>query len=411
MGSESTPKQRSISRRVIVILVLLLIVVLLAMAVKKGRERLASAPHWQPRPVPVSVKAVQRAAVRQTISVLARLEPLATAEIAPQVSARVEQIFVDEGSSVEAGRLLARLDDRDIKAQIRALEARVAAQEARLKGNKAALEAARQSVSFLRREFERDQRLFSEKGTSASVLESSRNQLDTALGKLQGLEQDEIGIGYERRALAAQLDEARTRLSYTEVRSPSPGVVRRRYAEVGDMARAGEALFSLMDYASHRLAFDLVQEDLMRVDAGQPVLVRWPGDMHPPVMEPPGSQLKLSRIFPSLEAGKTVRAEVDLYCRLPESLRIGSFIPIEIVVREAEGLAVDRSAVIPMEGGGSGVYVVRNGALDLVRVKKVLSDDRLTLVEGEVKEGDTVAVGEYLQWVRRSRGQLVEVRP
>jgi RND family efflux transporter MFP subunit len=393
------------------VVVLLLIALLLAVAVKKGRQKLASAPRWQPRPVTVSVKAVQRAAVRQTISYLARIEPLATAEIAPQVNARVEQIFVDEGSSVEAGQLLARLDDRDIKAQIRALEAKIAAQDARLKGNKAALDAARQSVSFLRREFERDQRLFSEKGTSASVLESSRNQLDTALGKLQGLEQDEISIGHERRALAAQLDEARTRLSYTEVRSASPGVVRRRYAEVGDMAKAGGALFSLMDYASHRLAFDLVQEDLMRVAPGQPVLVRWPENLEPLAMGLEEAPIKLSRIFPSLEAGKTVRAEVDLYRRLPGNLRIGSFLPIEIVVREAEGLAVDRSAVIPMEGGGSAVYVVRNGALDLVRIKMVLSDERLALIEGEVLEGDQVAVGEYLQWVRRSRGQLVEVRP
>ena len=177
------------------------------------------------------------------------------------------------------------------------------------------------------------------------------------------------------------------------------------------MAKAGGALFSLMDSACHRLAFDLVQEDLTRVAVGQPVLVRWPGEMEPPVMKPPGSQVKLTRIFPSLEAGKTVRAEVDLFCQLPGSLRIGSFIPVEIVVREAEGLAVDRRAIVPMEGGGSGVYVVRSGALNLVRIQKVFSDERLTLVEGEVREGDTVAVGEYLQWVRRSRGQLVEVRP
>lgn len=411
MSSESPPRQRSASRRIVIIVMLLVIVLFLVIGVIKGRQRLALAPRWQPRPVPVSVKPVERGVARQTISYLARLEPYATAEIAPQISARVEQIFVDEGSAVEAGRLLARLDDRDIKAQIRALEAKIAAQDARLKGNKAALESARQSVSFLRREFERDQRLFNEKGTSASVLESSRNQLDTALGKLQGLEQDEIGIGHERKALTAQLEETRTRLSYTEVRSPSPGVVRRRYAEIGDMAKAGGALFSLMDYACHRLAFDLVQEDLMRVAAGQPVLVRWPGEMEPPVMEPPGAQVKLTRIFPSLEAGKTVRAEVDLTCQLTGSLRIGSFIPIEIVVKEAEGLTVDRSAIVPMEGGGSGVYVVRNGALDLVRVKRIFSDERLALVEGELKEGDQVAAGEYLQWVRRSRGQLVEVRP
>jgi multidrug efflux pump subunit AcrA (membrane-fusion protein) len=305
---------------------------------------------------------------------------------------------------------MARLDDRDIKAQIRAIEAKIAAQDARLKGNRAALDAARQNVSFLRRELERDQRLFASQGTSASAMESSRDKLVTGLGKVQGLEQDEVSITQERKALSAQLEEVRTRLSYTEVRSLSSGIVRRRYVEVGDMAKAGGAVFSLMDYSCHRLAFDLVQEDLGRVAAGQTVLIRWPGDI-PPVMQAESAQVKLSRIFPSLEAGKTVRAEVDLYCQLPGSLRIGSFLPIEIVIREAGGLAVPRNALIPVDGGGSAVYVVRSGSLELAPVRELLSDEELTLVEGAIKEGDQVAVGEYLQWVRRSRGQLVEVRP
>ncbi len=398
-------------KRIVFVLVILLIVASLAVAVKKGRERLASAPRWQPRPAPVTVKPVVRGMVRQTISYLARLEPFATAEIAPRISARVEQILVDEGDSVEAGQLMARLDDRDIKAQIRALEAKIAAQDARLKGNKAALDAARQNVSFLKREFERDQRLFNEKGTSASSLESSRNQLDAGLGKLQGLQQDEVSIAHERKALVAQLEEARTRLSYAELSSPSAGVVRRRYLEVGDMAKAGAAVFSLMDYACHRLVFDLVQEDLSRVAAGQVVLIRWPEGASPPVMQPESEQVKLSRIFPSLEAGKTVRAEVDLYCQLPDSLRIGSFLPVEIVIREAEGLAAPRNALVPIDGGRSAVYAVRSGSLALVPVKEVLSDEQFTLIEGDLREGEQVAIGEYLQWVRRSRGQLVEVRP
>ncbi len=398
-------------KRIVFFLVILLIVASLAVAVKKGREQLASAPRWQPRPMPVTVKPVERATIRQTISYLARLEPFATAEIAPQISARIEQLLVDEGDSVKAGRLMARLDDRDIKARIRALEAKIAAQDARLKSNKAALDATTQNVSFLRRELERDQRLFNQKGTSASALESSRNQLDTGLGKLQGLQQDEVSITHERKALAAQLDEVRTHLSYTEMRSPSAGVVRRRYLEVGDMTKAGGAVFSLMDYTCHRLTFDLVQEDLSRVAAGQAVLIRWPQGSPPPVMQHESEQFKLSRIFPSLEAGKTVRAEVDLYCQLPESLRIGSFLPIEIVAREAEGLAVPRSGLVPVDGGGSAVYVARSGTLELVPVREVLSDENLTLVEGDLKEGDQVVTGEYLQWVRRSRGQLVEVRP
>jgi RND family efflux transporter MFP subunit len=396
-------------KRKVLLLVVLLVVVFLALAVLKGRRRLASAPRWQPRPVPVTVGPVRRATIRRTISYLARLEPSATAEVAPRVSARVEKLLVDKGDSVQAGQLMAKLDDRDIKAQISALEAKIAAQDARLKGNRAALEAAGRNVSFLGREFERYQGLFNEKATSASVLESSRDKLDTARGKLEGLEQEEVSITQERKALAAQLEEVRTHLSYTEIRSPFAGVVRLRYLEVGDTAKAGGAIFSLMNYACHRLVFDLVQEDLGRVAEGQTVLIRWPERAEASASQSESAQATLSRIFPSLEAGKTVRAEVDLHRRLPEGLRIGSFLPVEIVVEEAEGPAVPRGAVVPVNGGGSAVYVVRSGSLELVPVREVLSDERHTLIEGDVKDGEQVAVDEYLQWVRRSRGQRVEV--
>ncbi|MCK8603758.1 efflux RND transporter periplasmic adaptor subunit [Desulfoferrobacter suflitae] len=402
-------------------LVLLAAIGLLAVAVKKGRDRLASAPGWQPSPAPVNVQPVERSVMRETVSYLARLEPLATAEISPRISARIEDMKVDDGDRVKAGQLLAALDDRDIRAQVLAIESKIAAQEARLKANQASLEAARQDVAFRRREFERDQRLFREKGISASQVESSRNQLDAALGRLQSLEQESVGIVNEGKALEAQLEEARARLTFTEIRSPSAGIIRRQYLEVGDMARPGEAIFSLMDISCHRLAFDLVQEDLVRIQQGQKVLVYWQQDTHTarfdPVASSPSEDLQasyqatISRIFPSLEAGKTVRAEVDLFCVLPGHLKIGSFVPIDVVTEEGEGLTVPRGALLPTEQGGSAVYVVRSGSLQLVPVRILLADETRALVEGDLHVGEQVAVGEYLQWVRRSQGQRVEVQP
>lgn len=416
------PSHKTFSFRWIVFAVVLLAVIgMLAVAVKKGRQRLASAPGWQPRPVPVMVQPVERATISETVSYLARLEPLATAEIAPRISARIEELKADDGDRVEAGELLAVLDDRDIRAQIAALEAKIAAQEARLKANRAALDTARQDAAFRRRELDRDQRLFNEKGISASQVEGSRNQFDAAVGHLQSLEQESASIANEAKSLAAQLDEARTRLTFTEIRSPSAGIVRLRYREVGDMARSGEAIFSLMDISRHRLAFDLVQEDLTRVQPGQKVLIHWQRDASgsaprssaaaPSAADRAPSEAAISRIFPSLEAGKTVRAEIDLLESTPEHLRIGSFVPIDLVIAEGEGLVIPRGALLPFEQGGSAVYVVRANQLHLAPVRVRLADETRALIEGDLREGEQVAVGEYLQWVRRSRGQRVEVQP
>lgn len=421
MTSRDPSHKKFSSRWMVFALVLLAVIGLLVVAVKKGRQRLASAPTWQPRPAPLMARPVERATIRETVSYLARLEPLATAEIAPRITARIEELKADDGDRVEAGELLAVLDDRDIKAQMAALEAKIAAQEARLKANRAALDAARQDVSFRKRELDRDQRLFTEKGISASQVEGSRNQFDAAVGHVQSLEQESVSIVNEGKSLAAQLDEARTRLTFTEIRSPSAGVVRLRYRELGDMARSGEAIFSLMDISRHRLAYDLVQEDLARVQPGQKVLIHWqrntsgaaPGTSAtgPSLAEGGLSEASISRIFPSLEAGKTVRAEIDLPHGTPQDLRVGSFVPIDLVIAESEGLAIPRNALLPFEQGGSAVYVVRANQLQLAPVRVRLADETRALIEGDLREGEQVAVGEYLQWVRRSRGQRVEVQP
>ena len=75
-----------------------------------------------------------------------------------------------------------------------------------------------------------------------------------------------------------------------------------------------------------------MQEDLRQVREKQGVLIDWPSEGH--AIQGEG---KLARIFPSLETGKTVRAEVDLFCTCPQSIKVGAFVPIKIVLREESG--------------------------------------------------------------------------
>ncbi len=381
------------------------VILLLAVAVHRGKEHLKSAPNWRPRPVPVVTDSVSRISLRQTLSYLARLESVAVTEISPELNARVMELYADDGDKVEVGALLAKLDDRDLRLQVDNLKAKMEAQRARIQANRAALESAQSTVSFLKRETARDQELFDQKGISASALDGTIDQLDSAIGKARALEEESQTLTRELEGLSAQLEEARVRLSYTEVRSPVRGRIGRRYVEVGDMVGPATPLFSFLDLSAYRLAFGLVQEDLQRVRPGQKVLIQWP-------IEPAGDNRDgvLARIFPSLEAGKTVRAEVDLSCRCPEALKIGTFVPIQVVLREETGLTVPRRAIVPLPERRQGVYVVRSNELVLVQVETDFFNEKRALVRGDLQEGEPVVVGEYLQWIRHHQGQPVEVQ-
>jgi HlyD family secretion protein len=105
-----------------------------------------------------------------------------------------------------------------------------------------------------------------------------------------------------------------------------------------------------------------------------------------------------------------VRAEIDLSCQCPEGLKIGTFVPIKVVLREDTGLTVPRRAIVPLPEQRQGVYVVRSDKLALVSVETDFFNETRALVRGDLKEGEPVVVGEYLQWVRHHQGQPVEVQ-
>lgn len=387
---------------IVTILIIVLIVAGLLIALSKARKQMAAAPVWEPRPAPVETAAVTAGALSRTFRYLARLEAVAAAEIAPKISARILSLEVNEGDRVAAGDLLARLDDRDIRAQIAAVEAGIEAVKARLAGSKAGADAARSNLAYSQREYERDRRLFEKKGISASALEESRNRVDEARGKSTQAEEAIRSVEQEITGLKAQLTEARARLSYTKIRADSSGTLRKRYAEVGDMAMPGKPIFGMMDISSYRIGFDLVEGDLTWVRPGQAVRIHWPVPM------PEDRQNEtVARIFPSLESDQTVRAEIDLFCRCPEKLMVGSLIPLEVVVGQGRGLIVPQAALVTTPDGGHLVYALRAGSLKQVPVQVALQHEGQALVQGELKTGETVAVGEYLQWVRRYDGMAV----
>lgn len=389
-------------RRIVTILILLAIVAGLAVAVRRAKHRMAAAPVWKPRPAPVETAAVVKGKLSRTIRYLARLEAVAAAEIAPKISARVVAIPVNEGDVVAAGDLLARLDDRDIRAQIAAIEAQIRAAAARQAGARAGAEAAGSGHAYALREYGRDRRLFEKKGISASALEGSRNRMDEALAKRTQAEEAVRSLEQEIASLNARLAEARARLTYAEIRADHPGTLRKRHAEAGDMAMPGKPLFEMMDVSSFRLGFDLVESDLARVHAGQEARIHWPA----PVPEAHRTAA-VSRIFPSLESDQTVRAEIDLPGGSPGQLKVGSLLPVEVVAGEGEGLILPRTALVPAREGGRMVYAVREGRLRSVPVEVLLEHEERVLVRGELSPGEPVAVGEYLQWVRLHDGMAV----
>lgn len=118
-------------------------------------------------------------------------------DIIPQVSGRITRLCVKEGERVRQGQVLAVIDQVPYQAALRTAVANVNAAKAR--------------VETARIELNGKQSLFDENVISDYELSVARNQLTVAQAELE-------------QAKAHEAD-ARNNLSYTEIKSPSDGVV------------------------------------------------------------------------------------------------------------------------------------------------------------------------------------------
>lgn len=217
-------------------------------------------------------------------------------DVAPEISGRLAVVLVDEGDRVEAGQVLARLEQRDFVARVAAATARLdvakadldrlvngARTEERNEADAIAAEALAE-LDHARIQAERAQRLFAEGVIPREQLDAAQRDLHVAVAKSSATGERAAFVNAaarddERRraegavALArASLDEAAALLAKTEIRSPIAGVVLRRHKLAGESVSLdgpATAIVTLADTGVLRVRMEIDERDVAAVHQGQ----------------------------------------------------------------------------------------------------------------------------------------------
>ncbi len=140
-------------------------------------------------------------------------------DVAPQTDGAVVEILVDEGSPVEKGAVLARLDDRETAARLEKARADLKVRESQVKFNEAELKA--NAAAYRRAQEMHKLSLWSDAQLEEAEFRASGSEHDLAASKAQ-LE-----------SAQAQVRELEAELEKTRIRAPFAGLVARRYIRVG----------------------------------------------------------------------------------------------------------------------------------------------------------------------------------
>ena len=288
--------------------------------------------------------------IRQTIETNGTVEAFDLLSVSPRASGlQIQSVSVREGDRVNAGQVLAVLDDSVLRSQIDQARAQVSAAIATVQQRRAETAQAEASLAEARENLERYNSLFNQGAISAEALTERRTAVATA----------EQTVGAQRAAIAsaeasvrsaeAEVNRLETQRDQTLVVAPSDGIVAERSATVGDVASTGTPLFKIISGDQLELAVKVPQTQMAQVEPGTPVLISSSSDEN--------LQLQgfVRSIDPTVDA-QTRESTVNVGLPGSERLRPGMFLQAAIVTGTRQGVAVPAAAVLPQSSGGFVVY-------------------------------------------------------
>jgi len=314
------------------------------------------------------------------------ITPRRRATIAAKITARVVDVYVDEGMVVAEGQLLARLDDSDAQRRLQAAKAQRDATASQIVSLKVNLVNAE-------REFHRQEELRTDGFASVQTLDLARTAAESLRAQVAAAEE-------QVKAAESQIAMAQQDVDNCTVRAPFAGVVVSKDAQRGEMVSPISAgggftrtgIATIVDMRSIEIEVDVNESYIARVEPGQRVEAVL--DAYPDWRIP----AKVRTVIPTADRQKaTVKVRIS-FDELDPRILPDMGVKVSFLAGEQAAGRPAAKAVIPREAARtledrSVVFLFRDGAVERRAVS--LGDE----IGGDVEvtsglaPGDKVVVG------------------
>lgn len=203
-----------------------------------------------------------------------------TVNVSPRVSGQIEEVYITDNQHVNAGDLVAIIDDDDYKIKLEQADSmyeKIKLDQANAKAN---LIAADSAIALAKKDLDRYTKLYQQGAVSKQTLDAAQVKYDDAKAGLtqakQALFSDNNGntvADANLRSAKAAKDKAALDLSYTKVYAPQSGTVSSRRVEKGMWVSAGSPLFTLVPEEVWIVA-NFKENQLTNMKPGQPVDIK-----------------------------------------------------------------------------------------------------------------------------------------
>lgn len=369
-----------------------------------------------PRGIPVLAAPAKRQTIRAYIEERAKTRLPDIHRITMPLQGRILPIELQEGETVSADQVVARMDTKDLDTDLQ--EAKNSVEQYRrgleqvslaIKQAEQTVLASREKYEFFEREFGRIIELFRRQ----TVAESRRNEAELKMIESRvelrkdELDQDMYSIGKSifellRDNEIGKEDKAERDRQRAEIRTPVAGTVLRREVSNERVMQAGEVLLEIGSLEDLEIVVEVLTQDAVRIQVGDAV------DIEGAALGNATVKGRVSRIYPQgftkvsslgveqQRVNVIVNFEPEVIADLRErGVNLGADYRLRVKIftdEHSQALVVPRSAVFRGDNGHWQAFVVENGKADLRAVKVGLQNDLQVQILSGIEPNEAVVV-------------------
>jgi HlyD family secretion protein len=309
-----------------------------------------------PPTVTVQVATVEVKPIQDVVSADAVLYPREQAAIVPKISAPVKKFYVQRGSKVRAGQLLAELEDRDLAGAVTENQGGYQQAEANYA---TASQKAQQDLVLAKQQLDAQQKIYDNRlSLFKQGAVSQKDVTDAQIALTQARDQYQMAQKqFDVQAAEGQLKAAKgkstsaaAQLSYARIVSPIDGVVTDRPIYPGETAPSGAPILTVMDLSQVIARAHIAQQEAAELKAGDAAKISRPGQSE----DFPG---KVTLVSPALDPNSTT---VEVWVQAPNPggrLKPGSSVRVAIVSQTVpKALVVPAASILTGPDGATSVF-------------------------------------------------------
>ena len=363
----------------------------------------------------VKTQKVAIGTISTNVEYASNLKPTKQVMVLPKTGGKVATVDVKVGDKVNVGQKLFTLDATDFAAQLQQMQAGVNAASANLErtsdsGLAQQILQAEQSVGKLQIQnntikdtYDRTQKLYDVGAATKKDLDDVKAQYDAVVLDLKAAK-DSLNLLKEKigpqstKAAAAAVDQAQAGVGTVQVQinnatitSPISGVVSAKDVEVGQLASGQSGSVTVIDATALIAEISVPDKVLSQIKVGQSV----------PVAINALQDKKIVGVIDSISPNTNdknnfyiVKIKID---NPNGDITSGMFAKVSLPAENKTNILIVPNEAIKMQNGVDYVYVVENGKVTKISTQTGITNDKLTEVKCNVKEGmDIITEGQNL---------------